>query len=321
MGSFLDTPKTEKETERHENARLRCAVSSMQGWRVEMEDAHTIVLDMKKLPGFSFFGVYDGHGGSLVAKHASGALLDEITTAPEFETCKAAEDLPRPITTGFLAFDRKTRDLPQIRAGADHSGSTAVTAFVTPTHYVIANCGDSRCVLARGDGRGVWASEDHKPTLEGERKRIEAAGGTVSMRRVNGDLAVSRALGDYLYKQVAGFPAEKQQVSCEPEVTVLKREDKDDYLILACDGIWDVMTNEDCVQFVRSKVRQGETDLGAICEMIADHCLGLNSRDNMTCCIVELPGAVKPSPATVAKYEKEKMARAQAEEKDAESKQ
>lgn len=310
MGSFLDTPKTEKETERFENERLKCAVSSMQGWRVEMEDAHTIVLDMPQLAGFSFFGVFDGHGGSLVAKHASGRLLKDITTAPEFSGCKTAEDLPAPIVSGFLAFDRETRDLPQIKAGADHSGSTAVTAFVTPTHYVIGNCGDSRCVVARGDGRGVWASEDHKPTLEGERKRIEAAGGHVTMRRVNGDLAVSRALGDYLYKQVASFPQQRQQVSCEPEVTVLKREGKDDYLILACDGIWDVMSNEDCVQFVRQKVKQGETDLGAVCEMICDHCLGLNSRDNMTCMIVQLPGAVLPSPATVEKYKKDKLARA-----------
>ena len=78
---------------------------------------------------------------------------------------QTAEDLPPAITSGFLTFDRKTRDLPPIQAGADHSGSTAVSAFVTPTHYVIANCGDSRCVLSRGDGRAVWASEDHKPTL------------------------------------------------------------------------------------------------------------------------------------------------------------
>ena len=134
-------------------------------------------------------------------------------------------------------------------------------------------------------------------------------------------LQVSRALGDYLYKQVATLDATKQQVSCEPEITVLKREEKDDYLILACDGIWDVMTNEDCIAFVRAYVRKGETDLGVvralscdtlyvlcvgnwlmgvllrqICEKICDHCLGLNSRDNMTCCIVQLPGAVLPSP-------------------------
>ena len=75
---------------------------------------------------------------------------------------------------------------------------------------------------------------------------------------------VSRALGDYLYKQVAHFPQEKQQVSCEPETTVFKRDEKDDYLILACDGIWDVMTNEDVVEFVRSRVRAGETDLGVV---------------------------------------------------------
>ena len=98
------------------------------------------------------------------------------------------------IQRGFLKFDEDTQSLPEISSGVDHSGSTAVTAFVTPTHYVVANCGDSRCVLGRGDGRSSWGSEDHKPTLESERKRIEAAGGTVSMRRVNGDLAVRESL-------------------------------------------------------------------------------------------------------------------------------
>ena len=68
-------------------------------------------------------------------------LLAEIAAAPEFAGCKTAEDLPPAIRTGFLNFDRKTKDLPQIKAGADHSGSTAITAFVTPTHYVVANCG------------------------------------------------------------------------------------------------------------------------------------------------------------------------------------
>lgn len=313
MGSFLDTPKTEKETERHASSHLKCAVSSMQGWRIEMEDAHTIMMDVKGMSGSAFFGVFDGHGGSLVSQHASGQLIKNIMSTPEFGTGKP-ENLPEAIRRGFLEFDRETVDLPQISNGVDHSGSTAVTAFITPAYYVVGNCGDSRCVLGRGDGRGVWASEDHKPTLEGERKRIEEAGGTVSMRRVNGDLAVSRALGDYLYKQVSTLDQTKQQVSCEPEVTVLKREDKDDYLILACDGIWDVMSNEDCLNFIRAKVKQGETDLGAICEMICDKCLGLNSRDNMTCCIVQLPGAVLPSPATVAAYEKAKKAAALAKQ-------
>lgn len=126
------------------------------------------MLDVDKLAGYSFFGVFDGHGGSLVAKHAcveaatrplrvvlwshtfscacatpssAATILSEIQAAPEFAGCKTAEDLPPAIRTGFLNFDRKTKDLPQIKAGADHSGSTAITAFVTPTHYVVANCG------------------------------------------------------------------------------------------------------------------------------------------------------------------------------------
>jgi len=105
MGSFLDTPKTEKETERHSNGRLKCAVSSMQGWRIEMEvrtggygvrfsflatqvylhpshqqDAHTIMMDVKGLPGFSFFGVYDGHGGSLVSNQAYVLVVAHLGT-------------------------------------------------------------------------------------------------------------------------------------------------------------------------------------------------------------------------------------------------
>jgi protein phosphatase 1B len=99
--------------------------------------------------------------------------------------------------------------------GDDHSGSTAITALVTPTHVFVGNCGDSRAILVRG-GNAVEMSIDHKPYLPAETARIEAAGGTVAMRRVNGDLAVSRALGDFVYKQGRDIRAEAQQVSAEP---------------------------------------------------------------------------------------------------------
>ena len=131
----------------------------------------------------------------------------------------------------------------------DHSGSTAVCAFVTPTHIVIANCGDSRALLASNEGNCIWASDDHKPYDEGEKARIEAAGGSVSMKRVNGDLAVSRALGDFVYKQfkpdgTALASPDRQQVSCIPDVKSFPRADHQGFLVLCCDGIWDVMTNE-----------------------------------------------------------------------------
>jgi len=113
-----------------------------------------------------------------------------------------------------------------VRVGEDHSGSTAIAALVTPTHIIVANCGDSRCVLVRKSGTEEM-SEDHKPYNDVEKRRIEGAGGSVTMRRVNGDLAVSRALGDFVYKHRSDLPAEAQQVSAEPEIKIVPRSPDD----------------------------------------------------------------------------------------------
>ena len=137
----------------------------------------------------------------------------------------------------------------------DHSGSTAITAFVTPDSIVVANCGDSRAILVSTEGNCLFASEDHKPYNEEEKRRIEGAGGTVSMKRVNGDLAVSRALGDFVYKQnkpdgATLAPPDNQQVSVIPDITVIPRRGDMAFLVLCCDGIWDVMSNEQVARLV-----------------------------------------------------------------------
>ena len=98
---------------------------------------------------------------------------------------------------------------------------------------------------------------DHKPYNEVEQRRIEAAGGTVTMRRVNGDLAVSRALGDFTYKHATHLPATQQQVSPEPEIHVEARTEQDQFVVLACDGIWDVMSNEEVAAFLLEKIADG----------------------------------------------------------------
>ncbi|KAL5973450.1 hypothetical protein ACLOJK_030100 [Asimina triloba] len=119
----------------------------------------------------------------------------------------------------------------------DAVGSTAVVAVVTPDEIVVANCGDSRAVLCR-NGKPVSLSSDHKPDRPDELMRIEEAGGRViywDVPRVLGFLAMSRAIGDdYL----------KPFVSSEPEVTVTQRRpEEDECLILASDGLWDVVPN------------------------------------------------------------------------------
>lgn len=116
---------------------------------------------------------------------------------------------------------------PEVVRDADHSGSTGVAVLVTPHNIFIANAGDSRCVLLR-NGALASASKDHKPYDEAEQKRIEAAGGIVTFRRVNGDLAVSRAFGDFGYKTKSELRPEDQQVTALPDVTTLDREEVND---------------------------------------------------------------------------------------------
>lgn len=321
MGSFLDKPKTEKSTLRAEGNGLRCGMSDMQGWRVEMEDAHTVLPSVDGWPDHSFFGVFDGHGGSLVSKHVAEHLVPVIAKKGAFDA-RDTEALSAAMRAGFISLDEDMRELPQVKSGEDHSGSTGITSVVGKEFILVANCGDSRAVLSRVDSATVWGSEDHKPNNEPEQKRIEAAGGSVVNRRVNGDLAVSRAFGDFLYKHRQDLPAEKQQVSVEPEFTELPRRGDEEYLILCCDGIWDVMSNEEVVEFVRNKVARGETDLGCVAEDLMDHCLGAGSRDNMSVLIVAFPGARQPPPSVVEEYQKfkaEQKARAEAEAREKEA--
>ncbi|KAJ8974445.1 hypothetical protein NQ317_000222 [Molorchus minor] len=164
------------------------------------------------------------------------------------------------------------RSLPEMVSGEDKSGTTAVCAFVSPRTIYIANCGDSRAVLCR-EGVPVFSTQDHKPGLPTERERIVKAGGSVMIQRVNGSLAVSRALGDYEYKNVEGRGPCDQLVSPEPEIFVKERDDMtDEFLVLACDGIWDVMSNEDLCAYIHHQLLVTD-NLQEVTRQVIDTCL------------------------------------------------
>lgn len=120
-----------------------------------------------------------------------------------------------------------------------------------------------------------------------ESTRIANAGGFVAMNRVNGCLAVSRALGDYEFKKRTDLEPECQQVSAEPECTALERLASDEFIVLCCDGVWDVVTNEECVDLIQKRASAG-VGMVDIVEGLLDRCLELGSRDNMTACYVQL---------------------------------
>ena len=157
-----------------------------------------------------------GHGGSGAAIYAGKHMVRILEESEAYKQYVSLQDpskidlLGEGLRQAFLSADEQLRAY-QDEETSDHSGCTAVVACVTPNYIICANAGDSRCVMGTGGGTKPL-SEDHKPTDEGERKRIEDAGGSVSWKRVDGDLAVSRALGDFQYKRRGDLIAEQQKV-------------------------------------------------------------------------------------------------------------
>ncbi|XP_039041606.1 probable protein phosphatase 2C 24 [Hibiscus syriacus] len=244
-------------------------VASVCGRRRDMEDAVAIHPSFHRqgqdpsASGFHYFGVYDGHGCSHVAIRCKERLHELVK-----EELVSEEEWKGAMERSFTRMDKEAIKWNESLDGAncrcelqspecDAVGSTAVVAILTPDKVVVANCGDSRAVLCR-NGKPVPLSSDHKPDRPDELNRIEEAGGRVIFwdgPRVLGVLAMSRAIGDnYL----------KPYVSCEPEVTVNDRRVDDEFLILASDGLWDVVSNDTACRLVRMCLRGGKCDLNAL---------------------------------------------------------
>ncbi|KAI9101901.1 phosphatase 2C-like domain-containing protein [Phlyctochytrium arcticum] len=289
MGQTLSEPVVEKETTTGQDERLAYGASAMQGWRTSMEDAHTTLLKMDTKSGkvISFFAVFDGHGGHAVAKFSGAKLHHRIASEDGFEK----GDYQQALKAGFLGADVDLRADPDFQH--DPSGCTAVACLITDDWRIFtANAGDSRAVLS-SNGVAVALSFDHKPVNPDESQRIIAAGGFVEFGRVNGNLALSRAIGDFEFKQNNQLPAEDQIVTANPDITVRQLTDEDEFVIVACDGIWDCMSNQEAVDFVRQKIALG-LDLDKVAEAMMDFCLAPESElggvgcDNMTVVVLAI---------------------------------
>ncbi|KAL8462867.1 hypothetical protein ACS0TY_033754 [Phlomoides rotata] len=222
-------------------------MTSVCGRRRDMEDAVAIHPSFcNNFPnGCHFFGVYDGHGCSHVASRCKDRMHEIVRDELQKGGSSSWEQ------TMFQSFSKMDKEVGDCCSGAsistcrcelqtpqcDAVGSTAVVSVVTPEKIIVSNCGDSRAVLCR-NGVAIPLSVDHKPDRPDELNRIQDAGGRVIFwdgPRVLGVLAMSRAIGDnYL----------KPYVISEPEVTITERTAEDDCLILASDGLWDVVSNE-----------------------------------------------------------------------------
>lgn len=157
MGNMLDAPNVEKDSEQGEvnlGGRVMYGASGMQGYRPEMEDQHTCAVSIPGLDGHAFFAVYDGHGGDKAAILSEKALLPTIQQQAQYIAYVKAPPnqrdpkmLGEAMSAGFLQADKELR--PKLSVG-DTSGTTVVTTFITPTHIICANAGDSRSCYCTG---------------------------------------------------------------------------------------------------------------------------------------------------------------------------
>lgn len=274
MGVTLPKPVISSIRERGANEHFKFGSGCVNGYRDNMEDAHLAYFR----DSWGFFGVFDGH----VNDHCSIYL--------EHEWKRVCDGLNVPIT------DERMKELAleidkKYLSNNPQGGSTG-TFFIAQrqgdkVNLQIGNVGDSR-VLARVGGQCVALTNDHKPTLEEERRRIILCHGTVENGRVNGSLALSRAFGDADYKKNAEGDQITQQVIALPDVTRCTVDyGKTDFAVLACDGVFEGnFSNEEVVEYVGKELEK-EDDLAVVSYNVCLEAIKRGSKDNISCMIVQ----------------------------------
>lgn len=253
--------------------KFRTYVSSLKGIRSSNQDTHLIHNNRVNY----MWSIFDGHGGDYVSnflrRKKAKYLLDKKypTKIPSKHITKSYNDIQKAL------IEEATKKKKRI-AG---QGSTSLTAIITKNRLQVINVGDCRAVLCDGNNVAKDLSDDHKPELKKEKKRINKLGGRVvfdkedEVHRIM-DLSVSRAFGDLDYiKFVTHRPTKATHM--------LKETDK--FLILGCDGLWDVMSSQDAVNFVLKNKKDSKN----IAKSLASHAINkLGSTDNVSVIVVFL---------------------------------
>jgi protein phosphatase PTC1 len=251
--------------------------SETQGARDEMEDAHIIVQNFGGRSDQIFAAVYDGHKGRESADIAASVLHTHLS-----ENLVAGKKPDEALKLAYSQTDQEIVDRTE-------SGATAITAFVAGSKLYTANAGDARAVLSR-DGTALRLSKDHKASDPDEIRRVEALGGKVvpnrpgGILRVMGELAVARALGDSDLKPY---------VTSDPLIVETDLQKNDNFLILACDGIWDVISDQEAIDLIKDEENPKKAG-----EMLMNKALEKGSGDNITVTVLRFNRPTPPAPGT-----------------------
>ncbi|KAK9823944.1 hypothetical protein WJX72_006570 [[Myrmecia] bisecta] len=306
---------------------LPYGICAVQGRREDMEDYTSVV--PRGRCGFLFISVFDGHGGQAAAEYLSQNLYPVISEAIDEqqygEGCAVDDadvsglccpvELRSVLSKSFLDTDKEL--LQWLRDNTDGeeqlSGSTATVVAVRKDKIVVANVGDSRATLSR-KGRPYDLSAEHRvygpgETVASEMERVESVGGWIADGRVCDNIAVSRAFGDQLFK-AEGLRVMLQEgvrekhwtqdfadskhftgdpVVALPDVTEMTLSEDDEFVILATDGLWDVMESREAVSLARAEFKRGR-DAQFVAEQLAGLALKRYTADNVAVAVVDLGG-------------------------------
>ncbi|KAF8113538.1 hypothetical protein N665_0049s0053 [Sinapis alba] len=269
------TPREEsREVEREGDG---YSVYCKRGRREAMEDRFSAITNLEGDRKHAIFGVYDGHGGVNASEFASKNLAKNVLE--EVVGCKRNEsDVADAVKRGYL-----TTDAAFLKGKNVKGGSCCVTAMFRDGNLVVANAGDCRAVMSVG-GVAEALSSDHRPSRDDERTRIETTGGYVDtfrgVWRIQGSLAVSRGIGDAHLKK---------WVIAEPETKTLRIDEEHEFLILASDGLWDKVSNQEAVDIARPFCLGTEKKtLLLACKKLVDLSASRGSSDDISVMLIPL---------------------------------
>ncbi|KAF5386047.1 hypothetical protein D9615_002546 [Tricholomella constricta] len=287
-------------------------ISDDQGPRATMEDSYGFIVDFDSIRGQGLFGMFDGHGNKMAAEWCGAEfhkhLLQRIHDKP-------TEPIPEALGAMFSSMDGSLSQQSQKSANMAASGCTAVAAFlriedahghqpfatsflstpdssapkiaaITPPPSAkrvlyCANAGDTRVVLSRG-GKAERLTYDHKATDKSEIDRVRKADGIIFRGRVLGYLNLTRSLGNH--EAHDGYSLKKYVVGT-PNISKTELSEKDKFFIVACDGLWDVTTDQEAVDLIRDI-----EDAQVASKTLLDHAFKNGTRDNVTVMVCALEG-------------------------------
>lgn len=251
-------------------------LASKKGRREVMEDGYGIMIDILGDAKQAFFAVIDGHGGRAAANYVAENLGKNIVKGLQNVGCKEDGQLEEAIRGGYLVTDR------EFLSQGVSSGACAASVLLKDGELHVANVGDCRVVLSR-NGVADVLTIDHRVSREDERLRIENSGGFLHCRngiwRVHGSLAVSRAIGDQHLKE---------WIISEPEIKRVPLTSDCQFLIMASDGLWDKVDEQEAVDVI---LKDNNNSVES-CKKLVDMSFGRGNMDDITVMVIKLQNFV-----------------------------